>query len=201
LPGLLGGAAGLAPLSSLISVQPLGETGNPTPAWSPKVHVMLVVVALTATVPVLVLVTASTGHVTWLSWAGGTGRSGDRRGAGRLPRAAPQESTGRAGPRRLALRLTILPPGLPLVNGRPCGVQCRWGAGQKSRSDLLLTMYVSAVPSLQVGQLTCQYASAGRHSLALDELLRAPFATQSATRIDLVEPSAPRCTVIDDPLY
>jgi hypothetical protein len=30
---------------------------------------MLVVVALTATVPVPVLVTASAGHVTWLSWA------------------------------------------------------------------------------------------------------------------------------------
>jgi ABC-2 type transport system permease protein len=69
LPTLLGGAAGLAPLASLISVQPLDETGNPTPAWSLKVHVMLVVVALTATVPVLVLVRASAGHVTWLSWA------------------------------------------------------------------------------------------------------------------------------------
>jgi ABC-2 type transport system permease protein len=69
LPALLGGAAGLAPLASLISVQPLDETGNPTSAWSLKVHVMLVVVALTATVPVLVLVRASAGHVTWLSWA------------------------------------------------------------------------------------------------------------------------------------
>jgi hypothetical protein len=65
---LLGGAPGLAPLTSLISVQPLDETGNPTPAWSLKVHVMLVVVALTATVLVLVLVTASAGHLTWLSW-------------------------------------------------------------------------------------------------------------------------------------
>ena len=68
LPALLGGATGLAPLTSLISVQPLDETGNPTLAWSLKVHVMLVVVALTATVPVLVLVTASAGHLTWLSW-------------------------------------------------------------------------------------------------------------------------------------
>ena len=41
----LGRVAGLAPLSSLISVQPLDETGNPTPAWPLKVHVMLVVVA------------------------------------------------------------------------------------------------------------------------------------------------------------
>lgn len=69
LPALLGGAAGLAPLTSLISVQPLDKTGNPTPAWSLKVHVMLVVVALTAAVPVLVLVAASAGHVNWLSWA------------------------------------------------------------------------------------------------------------------------------------
>jgi hypothetical protein len=52
----------------LISAQPLYETGNPTPAWSLKVHVMLVMVALTTTVPVLVLVTASAGHLTWLSW-------------------------------------------------------------------------------------------------------------------------------------
>ena len=51
LPALLGGTAGLAPLASLISLQPLDETGNPTPAWSLKVHVMLVVVALNATVP------------------------------------------------------------------------------------------------------------------------------------------------------
>jgi ABC-2 type transport system permease protein len=58
---LLGGAAGLVPVASLISVQPLDETGNPTPAWSLKVHVMLVVVALTATVPVPVLMTASPG--------------------------------------------------------------------------------------------------------------------------------------------
>jgi ABC-2 type transport system permease protein len=69
LPALLGEAAGLAPLASLISVQPLDETGNPTPAWSLKVHVMLVVVALTAAAPVLVLATASAGHVTWLAWA------------------------------------------------------------------------------------------------------------------------------------
>ena len=37
------------------------------------------------------------------------------------------------------------------------------GAPLRNRTvDLLLTMYRSAVPSLQVGQLTCQYASAGR---------------------------------------
>jgi hypothetical protein len=69
--GPAGRAAWLVPVLSLISVQPLDETGNPTPACSLKVHVMLVVVALTATVPVPVLVTASAGHMTWLSWAAG----------------------------------------------------------------------------------------------------------------------------------
>ena len=54
LPAVLGGAAGLAPFSSLISVQPLDETGGPTPAYSLKVHIALVVVALTALVPVAV---------------------------------------------------------------------------------------------------------------------------------------------------
>jgi ABC-2 type transport system permease protein len=60
LPAVLGGAAGLAPFSSLISVQPLDETGGPTPAYSLKVHIALVVVALTAHV----------WHEPWLSWAG-----------------------------------------------------------------------------------------------------------------------------------
>jgi hypothetical protein len=98
LSALLGGATGLAPLTSLISVQPLDETGNPTPAWSLKVHVKLVVVTLTATVPVLVLVTASAGHLTWLSWRR-CRPGGDWRGAGRLPRRSPlTESNRRPSP-------------------------------------------------------------------------------------------------------
>jgi ABC-2 type transport system permease protein len=68
LPAVLGGAAGLAPFLSLISVQPLDETGNPTPAWSLKVHIALVVVALTAVVPVLFLLAAQVGHLSLLSW-------------------------------------------------------------------------------------------------------------------------------------
>ena len=69
LPAVLGGAAGLAPFSSLVSVQPLDETGGPTPAYSLKVHIALVVVALTALVPVAVLVAAHAWHEPWLSWA------------------------------------------------------------------------------------------------------------------------------------
>jgi ABC-2 type transport system permease protein len=69
LLAVLGGAAGLAPLGSLISVQPLDETGSPGPAWSLKVHIALVAVALTAAVPVLVLAAARAGHLGGLAWA------------------------------------------------------------------------------------------------------------------------------------
>jgi len=69
LPAILGGSAGLAPLSSLISVQPLDETGGPTPAYSLKVHIALVVVSLTALLPVAVLVSGWLGHQAWLTWA------------------------------------------------------------------------------------------------------------------------------------
>ena len=69
LPAILGGAAGLAPLSSLISVQPLDETGGPTPAYSLKVHIALVVVTLTALVPIAVLVAGRAWHEPWLTWA------------------------------------------------------------------------------------------------------------------------------------
>jgi ABC-2 type transport system permease protein len=69
LPAVLGGAAGLAPFSSLISVQPLDETGGPTPAYSLKVHIALVVVALTGLVPVVILVAGRLGHQPWLTWA------------------------------------------------------------------------------------------------------------------------------------
>jgi ABC-2 type transport system permease protein len=68
LPAVLGGAAGLAPFSSLVSVQPLDETGGPTPAYSLKVHICLVVVTLTALVPVAVLVGARVWHESWLAW-------------------------------------------------------------------------------------------------------------------------------------
>ena len=69
LAAVLGGAAGLAPFMSLVSVKPLDETGNPTPAWSLKVHIALVVVSLTAVVPVVILLAARLGHAPLLSWA------------------------------------------------------------------------------------------------------------------------------------
>ena len=56
LTAALGGGAGLLAIGSLISVQPLDAAGNPTPAWSLKVHVALVVVPLTALPTALVLV-------------------------------------------------------------------------------------------------------------------------------------------------
>jgi hypothetical protein len=60
------------------------------------------------------------------------------------------------------------------------------GAPLRNRTvDLLLTMYRSAVPQLQVGQPTCQNTSGGKPSQALDELSRALFATRYATHFDL----------------
>jgi ABC-2 type transport system permease protein len=69
LLAVLGGSAGLAPLASLVSVQPLDETGSPTPAWSLKVHIALVAVALTALAHALVLAAAWRWHLGGLSWA------------------------------------------------------------------------------------------------------------------------------------
>ncbi len=68
LPALLGGAAGLAPLASLISVQPPDETGGLTPAWSLKVHIALIAVPLTALPPALTLLAAAHWQLPWLTW-------------------------------------------------------------------------------------------------------------------------------------
>ena len=68
LPALLGGAAGLAPLASLISVQPPDETGGLAPAWSLKVHVALIAVSLTALPPALTLLAAAHWQLPWLTW-------------------------------------------------------------------------------------------------------------------------------------
>jgi ABC-2 type transport system permease protein len=70
LIALLGGAAGLAPLGSLISVQPLDDSGNPTPAWSLKVHVALYLVTLTAAPAGAVLLAGTLTHDTAVSWLG-----------------------------------------------------------------------------------------------------------------------------------
>jgi len=70
LIALVGGAAGLAPLASLVSVQPLDEGGNPTPVWSLKVHIALIVVALTAAPAAAVLALGSISHHSVVSWLG-----------------------------------------------------------------------------------------------------------------------------------
>ena len=48
--------AGLAATGPLVCVQPLDAAGNPTPAWSLKIHVALAVVPLTALPSALALV-------------------------------------------------------------------------------------------------------------------------------------------------
>ncbi len=70
VPALLGGAAGLAAYTSLISVQPLDDTGGPTPEWSIKVHLALVAVTLTAAPPAALVAGATLTHHHALAWAG-----------------------------------------------------------------------------------------------------------------------------------
>lgn len=70
LLALIGGAAGLLPLASLVSVQPLDDGGNPTPAWSLKVHIALVVVSLTAAPATALLILGTLGRHATVSWLG-----------------------------------------------------------------------------------------------------------------------------------
>lgn len=62
LIALLGGAAGLIPVASLLAVQPLDEAGNPAPGWSIKVHLALYATTATAApVAALLVIGASAG--------------------------------------------------------------------------------------------------------------------------------------------
>jgi hypothetical protein len=87
----------------------------------------------------------------------------------------------------------------PRIGRRKTSLTC--GAPLRNRTvDLLLTMYRSAVPQPQVGQLTCADTSTRWHSRAPDEPTRAPFATQSATHFDLAdEPDEVVDIRFDDP--
>ena len=70
LLALIGGAAGLLPLASLVSVQPLDDGGNPTPMWSLKVHIALIVVSLTAAPATALLVLGTLDRHAAVSWLG-----------------------------------------------------------------------------------------------------------------------------------
>lgn len=70
LVALLGGAAGLAALGSVIAVQPPDDGGNPTPTWSLKVHLSLYAVCLTAAPAVALLTAGTVSHDPALAWAG-----------------------------------------------------------------------------------------------------------------------------------
>jgi ABC-2 type transport system permease protein len=80
LAALLGGGAGVAAYGSLVFVQPLDESGGPTPAWSLKVHAALLAVAATAAPPLVLLlvgwhwVAVPVGALTGVAFAIGLGR-------------------------------------------------------------------------------------------------------------------------------
>ena len=65
---LTGGAAGLGPLASLISVQPLDDGGNPTPAFSLKINLALYAVLVTALPSAGLLVLGALGGWPLVSW-------------------------------------------------------------------------------------------------------------------------------------
>jgi ABC-2 type transport system permease protein len=101
VPALLGGAAGLAAYGSLVSVQPLDDTGNPTPAWSLKVHLALIAIALTPIPPIILLAVGTLIHHGWLTWAAVP--------LGILTSLAATHQLGRLATRRLqAHQVTIL---------------------------------------------------------------------------------------------
>lgn len=100
LVALLGGAAGLLPLASLVSVQPLDDGGNPTPAWSLKVHVALIAVALTAAPTIGLLILGGLDHSGVVSWLGVA--------VGAVTAAACTAAGGAAAARRLSARQTVV---------------------------------------------------------------------------------------------
>jgi ABC-2 type transport system permease protein len=106
LVALGGGAVGLAPLASLVGVLPLDDGGSPTPAFSLKVHIALIVIPLTAAPAVVVLVFGSLGHDSAVSWLGVAVAAGTA--------AASVLLLGRAAVRRLQARqvsmLRVLAP-------------------------------------------------------------------------------------------
>ncbi len=83
---LLGGGAGVAAVGSVIWVQPLDDAGSPTPAWSLKVHLVLIVVAATAapTVVAILLAGARIGLIVGALSGIALGPSLGSRAAGRL---------------------------------------------------------------------------------------------------------------------
>ncbi|MBE7190691.1 hypothetical protein, partial [Jatrophihabitans endophyticus] len=66
---LLGGAAGLVPVLSLLAVQPLDEAGNPTPGWSVKVHLALYCTVATALPAAAMLVLGASAGSALTQWA------------------------------------------------------------------------------------------------------------------------------------
>ncbi|WP_243063993.1 hypothetical protein [Humibacter sp. RRB41] len=68
LAAVIGGAAGLVPLVSLIAVLPLDENGGPAPAWPAKVWATLILTALSAAPAIALLVVGALEQSLVLQW-------------------------------------------------------------------------------------------------------------------------------------
>jgi ABC-2 type transport system permease protein len=69
LPALLGGAMGILALGSVVGVQPLDDSGGPTPAWVLKVYSALILTAITAVPAVALLVFGMLDRSSILTWS------------------------------------------------------------------------------------------------------------------------------------
>jgi ABC-2 type transport system permease protein len=68
LAAVIGGAAGLLPLASLIAVLPLDENGGPAPAWPAKVWATLILTVVTALPTVAILIIGAVADSLVLQW-------------------------------------------------------------------------------------------------------------------------------------
>jgi ABC-2 type transport system permease protein len=68
LPALLGGAAGIIPIMSLLAVQPLDDNGSPGPTWVVKAYATIVAVAVSTAPTVVLLVIGTASGLVSLTW-------------------------------------------------------------------------------------------------------------------------------------
>ena len=69
LPALLGGGAALAVMGSLIGVLPLADDGGPTPMWSLKIHLAVLVAIVPTLLPTAIVALGTVVGSDGLRWA------------------------------------------------------------------------------------------------------------------------------------
>jgi ABC-2 type transport system permease protein len=70
LPATLGAAAGVTALVSVVAPQPLDDGGGPTPSWTLKVYVTLILTCVATTPTIALLIVGAIVNVAWIGWLG-----------------------------------------------------------------------------------------------------------------------------------